>query len=108
MQLHMAVPLDRMPLAACADLAAFLIQTTIDWQRFQAGGQCGVGGPVDVLTITSADGARFVRRKDATPPLADPDDATHPGWQWHAIDTRRRVITADARVDIQRVGAYAI
>jgi hypothetical protein len=59
----MPIALDRLNLHGAAELARFLIDTTVGAQRFISG-VCGVGGPVNVATITAADGLRWVRRQD--------------------------------------------
>jgi hypothetical protein len=46
-----------MSLEDCADFATFLVRSTMEMQRFAVGLQ-GVGGPINVATITSDDGVR--------------------------------------------------
>jgi len=54
---RMAIPLATLTLGETADLATFLIRTTIDAARFITGLRA-VGGPVVAATITRADGLR--------------------------------------------------
>lgn len=58
----MPIPLQAMPLQDCVDLAIFFIRTTAEAQRLTFGIR-GVGGPIDVATITRREGLRFVQRK---------------------------------------------
>jgi len=60
--LQLQVPIQVMPLQDCVDLAIFIIRTTIDGQQLTAGIR-GVGGPIDVATITRQEGLRFVQKK---------------------------------------------
>lgn len=60
--IKMPIPLQAMPLQDCVDLAIFFIRTTISAQRLTLGLR-GVGGPIDVATITRQEGLRFVQRK---------------------------------------------
>lgn len=104
MNLAMWVPLDRMPLARCVELATFLIRTTIEAQHFQIGGAQLVGGPVDALTITPAEGVRFVRRKPARPAMDETADL--PAWKWRCVTKSELVVTTHMPADIRRVGSY--
>jgi hypothetical protein len=61
-QIKMPIPLQAMPLQDCVDLAIFFIRTTISAQRLTLGLR-GVGGPIDVATITRQEGLRFIQRK---------------------------------------------
>lgn len=61
---QMNIPLGTMSLARCSDLAEFLIRTSAEAQRFSVGSE-GIGGPVDILTVTPCAGARFAQRKAA-------------------------------------------
>ncbi len=56
-------PIDVLPLQDCVDLALLFMRTTIEAQRLSVGMR-GCGGPVDVGTITRADGFHFVQRKE--------------------------------------------
>lgn len=56
-------PLQAMGLQDCVDLAILLIQSTISLQRLAVTLR-GVGGPVDVVTITRTDGLRGVQLKE--------------------------------------------
>lgn len=60
--LQMPLPLAAMPLQDCVNLAVFFIRTTIGAQSLTVGIR-GVGGPIDVATVTRRDGLKFVRRK---------------------------------------------
>lgn len=60
--LSMQLPLQMLPLQDCVDLAIFFLRTTIDAQRLTVGLR-GVGGPVDVATITRSEGFKFIQRK---------------------------------------------
>jgi hypothetical protein len=60
--LTMKMPLQMLPLQDCVDLAIFFIRTTIDAQRLTVGTR-GVGGAIEVATITRSEGFRFIQRK---------------------------------------------
>jgi len=60
--LAMPIPYQFLPLQDCVDLAIFLIQTTATLQRWTTGVR-GVGGAVDVATITRTDGFRAIQEK---------------------------------------------
>lgn len=64
-QLQMNLPLEFMPLQDCVDLAIFSIRTAITAQRLAVGIR-GVGGPIDVATITGNEGVKFIQRKKIT------------------------------------------
>lgn len=55
-------PFRFMPLPSCIELAEFVIAGTSRLEGFSTSRQ-RVGGPVDVVTITQAEGVRWVRRK---------------------------------------------
>jgi hypothetical protein len=61
--LQLPLPLQAMPLQDCIDLAIFFIRTTIAAQSLTIGIR-GVGGPIDVATVTRRDGLAFVQRKE--------------------------------------------
>ncbi len=61
-QIQLPIPLQALPLQDCIDLAIFFIRTTITAQKLTVGIR-GVGGPIDVATITRQDGLCFVQRK---------------------------------------------
>ncbi|MBI2843324.1 MAG: hypothetical protein HYX78_07985 [Armatimonadetes bacterium] len=61
-ELQMQIPLQAMALQDCVDLAIFMIRTTINAQSLTVGIR-GVGGAIDVATVTRNDGLRFVQRK---------------------------------------------
>ena len=69
--LHLAIPVHALPVAACVDLAAFLMSFTIAAQSITTAVQ-GCAGAIDIATITADEGLTFVRRK-ATDPVAVPD-----------------------------------
>ena len=60
--LQMKMPLQMLPLQDCVDLAIFFIRTTIDAQRLTVGIR-GVGGTIEVATITRSEGFKFIQRK---------------------------------------------
>jgi hypothetical protein len=61
-ELQMPLPLPALALQDCVDLAIFMIRTTIVAQSLTVGIR-GVGGAIDVATVTRSDGLRFVQRK---------------------------------------------
>jgi len=60
--LAMPIPYQFLPLQDSVDLAIFLIKTTATLQRWTTGMR-GVGGAVDVATITRTDGFRAIQEK---------------------------------------------
>jgi hypothetical protein len=64
MDLHFAagIPYQFLPLQDCVDLATFLIKNTIEFQKFRTTVR-GVGGHVEVATITRDHGFQFVSRR---------------------------------------------
>jgi len=56
------IPYQFLPLQDSVDLAIFLIQSTISFQKFRTTVIRGVGGPVEVATVTR-DGFKFVSQK---------------------------------------------
>jgi hypothetical protein len=56
------IPYQFLPLQDCVDLSIFLIRTTAELQSWQVGIR-GVGGAIDVATITRTDGLREIQRK---------------------------------------------
>ena len=60
--LAMPIPYQFLPLQDCVDLAIFLIKTTATLQRWTTGVR-GVGGAIDVATITRTDGFRAIQEK---------------------------------------------
>jgi hypothetical protein len=62
-QISMQLPFQLLPLQDCVDLAIFLIRATIDAQRLSVVLR-GVGGPIEVATITRREGFRYIQRKD--------------------------------------------
>ncbi|HYA33207.1 MAG TPA: hypothetical protein VEG65_04345 [Candidatus Bathyarchaeia archaeon] len=63
--LQLPVPFDALPLQDAVDLAILLIRTTISVQKLAVMPR-SCGGPIDVCTITSVDGLRYVQRKEIT------------------------------------------
>lgn len=60
--LQMAIPVQMLALQDCVNLAVFFIRTTIEAQELSIGIR-GVGGQIDVATVTRRDGLQFVQRK---------------------------------------------
>jgi hypothetical protein len=60
--LAMPIPYQFLPLQDCVDLAIFLIKATATLQGWTTGTR-GVGGAVDVATVTRKDGFRAVQEK---------------------------------------------
>jgi len=60
--LAMPIPYQFLPLQDSVDLAIFLIKTTATLQRWTTGVR-GVGGAIDVATITRTDGFRAIQEK---------------------------------------------
>ena len=60
--LQLALPINFLALQDCVDLAILLIRTTIAVQQLTISVR-GVGGAIDVATITRQEGLRFVQRK---------------------------------------------
>ena len=62
-QLEYRIPYDMLPLQDCIDLAAFLIRTTITAQNL-AVAMRGVGGSIEVATITRTESLKWIQKKD--------------------------------------------
>lgn len=60
--LQMSTPVQMLALQDCINLAIFFIRTTIEAQELSVGVR-GVGGEIDVATVTRRDGLQFVQRK---------------------------------------------
>ncbi len=60
--LQMRTPVQMLALQDCVNLAIFFIRTTIEAQELSVGVR-GVGGEIDVATVTRRDGLHFVQRK---------------------------------------------
>jgi len=60
--LNIRIPYQFLPLQDCVDLSIFLVQTTIAIQRFIVGVR-GVGGAIDVATITRTEGFKPIQQK---------------------------------------------
>jgi len=56
------IPYQFLPLQDCVNLAVFLIESTISFQKFRSTVVRGVGGPVEVATVTTR-GFTFVSQK---------------------------------------------
>ncbi|MBI4524806.1 MAG: hypothetical protein HY695_13465 [Deltaproteobacteria bacterium] len=61
-QLQVAIPFPFLPLQDCVDVATFLIRATITIQSWVVGVR-GVGGAIDVATITRTEGFKPVQQK---------------------------------------------
>lgn len=61
-QLRIPVPYSVLPLQDCIDFAIYLIRATMQAQAAAIGIR-GVGGPIDVATITRSQGVQFIQRK---------------------------------------------
>ena len=62
-QFRLALSVENLPLQECVDLAIFIIRTTITAQAL-AVMERGVGGIIEVATITRTEGFRWVQRKE--------------------------------------------
>jgi hypothetical protein len=62
------IPFQFLPLQDCVDLAVFLIQATINFQKYRTTIVRGVGGPVEVATVTRDGGFEFVCHRRVTTP----------------------------------------
>ncbi len=60
--LQFPIPYQVLPLQDCVNLATLLIRTTISVQSVSVGIR-GVGGPIDIATITRTNGLQFVQTK---------------------------------------------
>jgi hypothetical protein len=56
------IPMQFLPLQDCVDLAIFMIRTTIQYQNFLVDVR-GVGGAIDVATITRTEGFQPIQQK---------------------------------------------
>jgi hypothetical protein len=61
--LNLPIPYQFLPLQDCVDLSMFLIRTTIELQKWMIDIR-GVGGVIDIATITRTDGFKYVQRKE--------------------------------------------
>lgn len=62
-QFTYTIPYEILPLQDCVDLATFLIRTTISAQNLAVGVR-GVGGTIEVATITRTDGLEWIQKKE--------------------------------------------
>lgn len=60
---NLSIPYQFLPLQDCVDLSIFLIRTTIELQKWMIAVR-GVGGMIDVATITRTEGFKYVQRKE--------------------------------------------
>lgn len=60
--LTLPIPYQFLPLQDCVDLSIFLIKTTIELQKWSIGIR-GVGGAIDVATITRTEGFKEIQKK---------------------------------------------
>jgi 20S proteasome alpha/beta subunit len=60
--LSLRIPYQFLPLQDCVDLAIFLIRTSIEIQRWLVDIR-GVGGAIDVATITRTEGFKYIQQK---------------------------------------------
>ena len=58
-----SIPYDILALQDCVDLATFLIRTTMTAQNLAVGVR-GVGGTIEVATITRTDGLKWIQKKE--------------------------------------------
>lgn len=61
-KLAVQIPYQFLPLQDCVDLAIFMIRTTITLQTWLVGVR-GVGGFIDLATITRTDGFKYIQQK---------------------------------------------
>jgi len=61
-KLAVAIPYQFLPLQDCVSLAIFIIRTTITLQTWQVGVR-GVGGYIDLATITRTEGFNYIQQK---------------------------------------------
>lgn len=66
--LALPIPFQFLPLQDCVDLTVLLVRTTIALQTFQVGVR-GVGGAIDVATITRTEGLKLVQEKKIVSPV---------------------------------------
>jgi len=64
------IPYQFLPLQDCVDLAVFLIEDTIRFQQYRTSVVRGVGGPVEVATVTRDGKFQFISRKQVVAPHA--------------------------------------
>ena len=62
-QFEYTIPYEVLPLQDCINLAIFLIRTTITAQNLAIGVR-GVGGAIEVATITRTEGLQWIQRKE--------------------------------------------
>lgn len=60
---ELRIPYQVLAIQDCVDLATFLVRTTMMAQSLAIGVR-GVGGPIDVATVTRTAGLEYVQRKD--------------------------------------------
>ena len=76
------IPYESLPLQDCIDLAAFLIRTTIVAQNLSVG-QHGVGGSIEIVTITPQEGLQWIQKRQirGEQSVRDIDSATMEEWE---------------------------
>ena len=62
-QNELSIPYESLPLQDCVDLAILLIRTTMEAQSLSVG-QRGVGGTIEVVTITPPGGVQWVQKRE--------------------------------------------
>lgn len=65
-ELTTPIPYPFLPLQDCVDLSIFLVRATMKLQTWTVGDVRGVGGAVDVATITNTDGFKAIQLKQVT------------------------------------------
>ena len=93
---QMRIPLDRINLNGSVELARFFVGTTIQAQRFVEG-LGGVGGPIEMATITADKGLTWVQRRGSSEAAAE----------WHEIVEVAPAVT-EAHPDGVRAATYAV
>ena len=62
-QSALPIPYESLPLQDCVDLAIFLMRTTITAQSLSTGLR-GVGGTIEVITITPPEGVQWIQKRE--------------------------------------------
>lgn len=69
-KLQLSIPWPFLPLQDCVDLAIFIVKSTVNLQKWLVGLR-GVGGVVDVATITRTEGFKAIQRKEISGELGE-------------------------------------
>jgi hypothetical protein len=69
-KLQLSIPWQFLPLQDCVDLAIFIVKSTVNLQKWLVGLR-GVGGVVDVATITRTEGFKAIQRKEISGELGE-------------------------------------